>query len=85
MTPQLLTGITAFHKAIEERPFNGKCAPKCLLSGSPGKDFPSIDICEWNEKRSSKKKQLGAKWKKENGKLICSWRALKSKQYVKEL
>lgn len=76
MTPQLLTRITAFHKAIEEGPFNGKCASKCLHSGSPGKDFLSTDIYKWSEKRSLKKKQLRAKWKKENGKLICSWESV---------
>jgi hypothetical protein len=33
MPPQLLTRITAFDKAIEEKPFDGKCAPKSLHRG----------------------------------------------------
>ncbi len=76
MTPQLLTRITAFHKAIEKGPFNGRCAPKRLHIGGRGKDFVSTDIYKWSEKQSLKKKQLRAKWKEENGKLICSWESV---------
>ncbi|MDR3567363.1 MAG: hypothetical protein P4L43_04975 [Syntrophobacteraceae bacterium] len=67
MIAQSATRTTAFHMVIEEGAFRSKWAFKSPLIGSCGQYLFRTDIHKLNGKESANKKQLRAKWKKENG------------------